>query len=77
MKNVYSVYTDEPVDMAHPLFMARAQARLTASMLFRQNVPLSEAITAITRNIRAVIGDVPQPLVAATVTTAYLSLRTR
>lgn len=77
MKNIYAVYTDEPVDMAHPLFMARSQARLAAQLVYRQGMPLGEAITTITRDIRAVMGDVPPSLVAATVTTSYLRLRAK
>jgi len=71
MKNVYSVYTGEPVDTAHPLFMACAQACLAASIRFRQGVPLGDAIATITRDIRGVVGEVP-PLVAAT---SYWRLR--
>jgi len=74
---VYSVYTDEPIDMGHPLFMARAQARIAAGIMFERRMPLVHAIRSATRDIKAIIPDAPPSMVAATVAVTYFKLQAR
>lgn len=74
---VYSVYTDEPIDMGHPLFMARAQARIAAGIMFERRMPLVHAIRSAIRDIRVIIPDVPPSLVAATIAVTYFKLQAR
>jgi hypothetical protein len=75
MKNepsVLGLYADEPIGMDHPLFMARTEARMRARLAAQHGVPLAQAIANISHEIDGLFGDVPAPLVTATVTTAYL-----
>lgn len=75
MKNepsVLGLYADEPIGMDHPLFMARTEARMRARLAAQHAVPLEQAIADISAEINWLFGEVPAPLVTATVTTAYL-----
>jgi hypothetical protein len=75
MKNepsVLGLFADEPIGMEHPLFMARTEARMRARLAAQHGVPLEQAIANITDEINWLFGEVPAPLVTATVTTAYL-----
>jgi hypothetical protein len=70
--SVLGLYADEPIGMDHPLFMARTEARMRARLAAQHGIPLEQAIAKISDQINWLFGDVPAPLVTATVTTAYL-----
>lgn len=68
---VLPLYTDGPIGMDHPLFMAKMQAGIDARMAVDSGMPLSAAILGITARMRDLFGDVPAAMIAAQVSIAY------
>ncbi len=71
---IYALYTDEPVPMDDPLFMARSHARNWGRIAALSGESLEAACTAILADTRLLFGDVPGALVEATVTTVWLEV---
>jgi len=70
--SVYDYYTGgELIDMEHPLFMSRMQARIDAGMSASNGVPLAEALRAIRLRMRQLFGDVPLAMIDAVVVEVY------
>ena len=69
---VFGLYVDQPVGMDHPVFMARTEARIRASLAAQNGVALDEALRTIGHEMNELFGELPGSLVEATVTTAWL-----
>ena len=70
--HVYAIYTDEPIGMDHPLFMARTQARLWAAIQAQSGEPIMDAVPGILKAIRELFGlDTPGAMVTAEVSVVY------
>jgi hypothetical protein len=57
--------------MDHPLFMARMQARIDASMAAEAGVPLADALRSIRLRMQDLFGDVPLAVVDSVVVQTY------
>lgn len=76
--STFSLYTDEPaIGMDHPLFMAKVQTAMDATVAAESGHPLEEARRAIRERIRDLFGDVPAALIDAEVTLAYAQVAAR
>ncbi len=71
-RGVLGLYTDGPIGMDHPIFIARTEARRCAAWAAGDGLSLREALVAVRKHVLELFGEVPQPLVDATATTAYL-----
>lgn len=70
--SILGMYTDEPIGMDHPIFMARFQSRIDAGFLFQNGLPLKDAITATLERMHYLFGDdFPDDIVRTTVTLEY------
>ena len=71
--SVFDTYTDgQPIGMDHPLFMARMQARIDASMAAEAGVPLADALRSVRVRMRDLFGDVPLAIVDSAVVQTYV-----
>jgi hypothetical protein len=75
-RGVLGMYTDEPIGMDHPIFMARTEARHSAVWAAHEGLSLTEMLVAVRQRVLDLFDEVPQPLVDATATTAYLEALT-
>lgn len=76
--STFSLYTDEPsIGMAHPLFMAKVQTAMDATLAAESGRPLEEALPAIRDRMRGLFGDVPAALINAEVALAYARVAAR
>ena len=76
--STFSLYTDEPsIGMDHPLFMAKVQTAMDATLAAESGRSLEEALPAIRDRIRDLFGDVPAALVDAEVALAYAQVAAR
>lgn len=72
-KHAFGVYTDEPIiGMDHPLFMAKSQARIAASLAARDGQAIHRALPAILAQARTLFGDaIPSSMITAEVSLTY------
>lgn len=71
-QSVLGLYADGPVGMDEPVFMMRVEARRLAIWAARQGLALPQTLEQAREHVGGLFGDVLQPLVDATATTAWL-----
>ena len=70
--SVIGMYVDELIGMNHPLFMVRFQSSVDAGLLYKNGVPVQDAIQSTLERMRGLFGDdIPEELVRTTVTLVY------
>jgi hypothetical protein len=70
---VLGPYTELPIGMDHPIFVAKMQATIDAQVALRHGTPISAAIISIAARMRELFGEVPTAMVAAQVSIVYAS----
>lgn len=75
-KHKFAIYTDEPeISMDHPLFMAKFQSRIWASLAAKADEPIAEALPEILKATRDIFGpDIPPAMVMTEVSLTYAEL---
>ena len=71
-RGVLGLYTDEPIGMDHPIFMARMEARQGGMWAAQDGLSLPEMLVSVHQRVLELFGEVPRSLVDATATLAYL-----
>jgi hypothetical protein len=71
-RSVLGLYADGPVGMADPIFMMRIEARQLAIWAAQEGLELRPTLQQVRNQVEGLFGEVLQPLVDATATTAWL-----
>lgn len=74
-RGVLGLYTDGPIGMDHPFFMARVEARQFALDAARRGLQLEATLEGARERVASLFGEVPQALVDGTATTAWLCIQ--